>query len=699
MTAPKLKVSFGQSSDLAKIVRVEELAWEDFARKLTTQPPAVDDKSSVGWYTAAEFEAEHRHGKTFVARYALTLDYDHIAKENIAQIAGAFEQWAHVMYTTWSHTPEKPRIRVVMPLSRPAGADEFQAVSRWIAARANIEWAAGESHVVAQMMFMPAVKPSMAVTFRAKINEGQPVDVDAVLGEYADWTDHKSWPHRGEGDNVYNADELPTPPDEKAGIVGDFCRTYDVPAAIEKFGLPYVRTENPDRWTYTSGSRPEGAIVYDGGRKLHSHHDTDPARGQHNAFDLVRLHRFAALDAAVEVSVAITDRPSFRQMVGLALEQNEVRRQQVIAELDDVTAADVARHTRDIGGAAREVPRENRFTVLAAADFTGGKPLDWIVKSLLPKAQVGVIYGPPTVGKSFAVLDISAHVSRGIPWRGLKTKKGRVVMVVAEGAGGFKKRMQAHANEFSVPMDLMPDVIADAPDLKDPAHAAQIAAAIGEAALVVIDTLAASFTGNENSGEDIGLVLRHCKFIHEKTGAMVWLVHHSGKDETKGARGWSGLRAAADVEMEVSQRGDVRTLSLTKLKDGDSDKKWGFTLKAVMLGTDEDGDAISSCVVEASEIKEGDDTGRAEPTSRWQQRVLKAARRLARHGSVTKREVAVAVLADGIPDEDKKSQATTERAIRRAIDDLIHAEVWLFKHGDKISLTRAVDAGEEFNDD
>lgn len=241
MSQSKLKVSFGESSNPAAIVRVEELAWDDFARRLTNTPPETDDKSSVGWYAAAEFEASHRHGKTFVARYALTLDYDHIERENVAQITTAFEPYAYAMYTTWSHTPEKPRIRVVMPLSRPTGADEFQAVSRKIAARAGIEWAAGESHVVAQMMFMPGIKPGKGEEHRARIHEGEWINVDEVLAEYDDWTDRTSWPHRKEGDNVYNADELPTPPDEKGGVVGDFCRAFSIEDVIAKFNLPYVK--------------------------------------------------------------------------------------------------------------------------------------------------------------------------------------------------------------------------------------------------------------------------------------------------------------------------------------------------------------------------------------------------------------------------------------------------------------------------
>src|SRR6266540_2017235 len=139
MSQSKLKVSFGESSNPAGITRVEELAWDDFARSLTKQPPETEDKASVGWYAVAEFESGHRHGKTFVARYALTLDYDHIERDSVTKIAAAFEPFAYTMYTTWSHTPEKPRLRVVLPLSRPAGADEFQAVSRKIASLADIE--------------------------------------------------------------------------------------------------------------------------------------------------------------------------------------------------------------------------------------------------------------------------------------------------------------------------------------------------------------------------------------------------------------------------------------------------------------------------------------------------------------------------------------------------------------------------------
>jgi len=120
--------------------------------------------------------------------------------------------------------------------------------------------------------------------------------------------------------------------------------------------------------------------------------------------------------------------------------------------------------------------------------------------------------------------------------------------------------------------------------------------------LIVIDTLAQTTAGgNENSGEDMGLALSHCKGIHRATGAMALLVHHSGKDTSKGARGWSGVRAACDVEFEVMRFDQDRVLALTKQKDGEDSAEFGFKLTTVSLGFDSDGDEITSCVAEPTD--------------------------------------------------------------------------------------------------
>jgi hypothetical protein len=146
------------------------------------------------------------------------------------------------------------------------------------------------------------------------------------------------------------------------------------------------------------------------------------------------------------------------------------------------------------------------------------------------------------------------------------------------------------------------DVVADAPNLLNPVDALALAKqmATNKPAVIVIDTLSAVTPGaNENAGEDMGTAIAHCKGLHRLTGALVILIHHSGKDATKGARGWSGLRAAADCEIEVTRFEEYRQARVSKMKDGDEGDEFAFKLVPVLLGIDGEGEDISSCVVEA----------------------------------------------------------------------------------------------------
>jgi hypothetical protein len=317
----KIIVSFGSGTNFADITHVKDLTWREYENLLVKKALETDDKSSRGWSIPASFNDEWRHGANFKARYCLTFDYDKITPFDVDLLQDAYAEVAHVEYTTHSHTENKPRWRFVFPLSRACDADEFQAVSRKVATWAGntgIELTSGESHVTAQMSFLPCVRPGAAMEFH--IVDGPRIDVDAILSAYENWRDRAQWPKRKSGDHAEHKDKAEDPR-TKPGVIGAFCRAYTISAAIEKFDLPYTRTAIEGRWTYTEGSRPEGAVVYDEDTKLHSHHDTDPARGQHNAFDLVRLHRFAELDSALDMEgepVPITERPSFKAMAALA---------------------------------------------------------------------------------------------------------------------------------------------------------------------------------------------------------------------------------------------------------------------------------------------------------------------------------------------------------------------------------------------
>ena len=244
-----------------------------------------------------------------------------------------------------------------------------------------------------------------------------------------------------------------------------------------------------------------------------------------------------------------------------------------------------------------------QFTVESALEFTSRPSPRWIIKDILPKADLGVIYGDSGSGKTFFALDLCMAIALGQEWRGKKVKQGKVIYVAAEGAAGFRNRLKAYANQHQIDLAALPiGIIASAPNLMDYDHSLAIAKAIvqsGGADLVVLDTFAQVMPGaNENSGEDVGKALSHCKGINRATGALVLLVHHSGKDATKGARGWSGLRAAADAEIEIVRSDNDRAATITKLKDGEDSASFGFKLHTVTVGIDEEGDEITSCVLE-----------------------------------------------------------------------------------------------------
>lgn len=242
-----------------------------------------------------------------------------------------------------------------------------------------------------------------------------------------------------------------------------------------------------------------------------------------------------------------------------------------------------------------------RFQFLPADQFMQVKPAAWIIKGLLPQAGLAVVFGESGSGKSFLVADMALAITRGTEWRGKRVRQGAVAYVCAEGVSGFRNRLQAYRQK--VAQDLGPFfVLGDAPNIVDQKVVDSLInalKALGPLSVVAVDTFAQVTPGaNENSGEDMGKALANCRRIHAATGALVLLVHHSGKDATRGARGWSGLKAAADAELEVMRDDDRRAVRVSKQKDGEDGEELGFRLAPVLLGLDEDGDDITSCVVE-----------------------------------------------------------------------------------------------------
>lgn len=242
-----------------------------------------------------------------------------------------------------------------------------------------------------------------------------------------------------------------------------------------------------------------------------------------------------------------------------------------------------------------------RFRPIPADEISATINTDYFIKRILPRAGLLILFGESGAGKSFVVTDMAFAIARGIPWREHRVRQARVFYVCAEGQAGLSKRIAAYKHHHQ--LATLPNfyAITDVPNLlknDDKDLAVQIQAA-GGGDLIIFDTLAQVTPGaNENTSEDMGAALAHCRRLHKATGATVLLVHHTGKDATKGARGWSGMKAAVDAEVEVLRDGSDRTVKISKQKDDQDGALFPFVLRQVPLGRDEDGDEVTSCVVE-----------------------------------------------------------------------------------------------------
>ena len=249
-----------------------------------------------------------------------------------------------------------------------------------------------------------------------------------------------------------------------------------------------------------------------------------------------------------------------------------------------------------------------RFGPVPIYDLSLAPPMDWLIKGVLPRGELGVLFGASGSGKTFVALDLAFSVARGIAWRERRTTRGRVAIIAAEGGVGIGKRGEAYAryHDFNL-QGVEVHVITAAPNFLDSDDVSEVIAElnnIGPVDLVIVDTFAQVTPGaNENTSEDVGRALSNLKLLHEATRAMNLVVAHAGKDLSKGVRGWSGLKAAADVQIEVIRHEDgAREIVIEKMKDGEDGIRWAFRLEVVEVGIDYDGDIITSCVAVPTEL-------------------------------------------------------------------------------------------------
>lgn len=231
------------------------------------------------------------------------------------------------------------------------------------------------------------------------------------------------------------------------------------------------------------------------------------------------------------------------------------------------------------------------------------KPIDWQVKGFLETDSMGLIYGPPKTGKSFIAIDWACCIATGTPWNGRKVKQGAVFYLAGEGHNGLSRRFAAWSLSKGITLKGAPLAVSNkAAPLTEYGAADKVLQAIDhlakatgqDPAVIVVDTLARNFGADENSTEDMNTFVRHLDEIRAHWKCTVLVVHHTGKDKGRGARGNSALTGAIDAGYMIDrdELGNVN-LEPTEMKDAELPAPLAFKLEGVKLPlVDEDGNDV-----------------------------------------------------------------------------------------------------------
>ncbi len=241
-----------------------------------------------------------------------------------------------------------------------------------------------------------------------------------------------------------------------------------------------------------------------------------------------------------------------------------------------------------------------RYKLLTDGDLCKLPPIQWRIKNVLPSEGTAVVFGPSGSGKSFLVLDMLQSLAAGTKWFGQKVKQCSVTYIVLEGEAGLAGRVDAYriwhgSTSSNIRYMVQPFRLLHAEDINELVQAIQAA---GTGDVVVLDTLSRATPGtDENDSKSMSQIIATAKILQDLIGGLVLLVHHTGKDASKGLRGHSSLHAALDCAIEVKRDGDLRSWRIAKSKDGEDGASYPFKLKVVPLGHDNEGDKITSCVI------------------------------------------------------------------------------------------------------
>lgn len=316
-------------SELYERLHTPARGTETLDEYIKLKKPQQDALKDVGGFVGGiVHNGGRRKGNAIDGRDILTLDLDHIPTEGTQSVLQRVDSLGcgYCIYSTRKHRPDAPRLRIIIPLDRGITADEYEPIARKAAEMIGIEMCDPSTFEASRLMYWPSCCSDSQYVYT--YGDKPFLSANGMLELYTDWHDFTAWPQvPGVTDTRRRLAQRQEDPTKKPGVVGAFCRIYNVYSAMDKF-LPgvYEPVDNaPDRYTYTAGSTTGGAIVYEDGAFLFSHHATDPAGGRLvNAFDLVRLHLFGDKDDEALPGTPTNRLPSYTAMCERACSDPDV---------------------------------------------------------------------------------------------------------------------------------------------------------------------------------------------------------------------------------------------------------------------------------------------------------------------------------------------------------------------------------------
>lgn len=395
-------------SELWEKLKVPARGTETLAEYMSLKKAQQDELKDIGGFMGGTLNGPRRKANNVTGRDIITLDLDNIpagGTDDVLRRVGGLG-CGYCVYSTRKHQPAAPRLRILLPMDRTVTADEYEPIARKMGELIGLEFADPTTFEVSRLMYWPSCCKDSQYVY---LFEDKPLlSADGVLGLYANWHDTTQWPALPGQAQFTRLAVKQGDPEAKNGVVGAFCRTYDIYRAMDEL-LPgiYEPVDNmPGRYTYIGGSTTGGAVLYDNGKFLYSHHATDPCSGKLvNAFDLVRLHKFADADDEAQAGTPANRLPSYAAMCeyacglsGVSALISKERYESAVKDFDGITADE------------SEEP-ENWMMLLEKNAQTGA------VKATIDNVRIILEHDPLLKGK-FALNEFAGRgeVLGSLPW-------------------------------------------------------------------------------------------------------------------------------------------------------------------------------------------------------------------------------------------------------------------------------------------